>query len=711
MKKLINVRVPLFLAVAFILGIYSCYEWYFGDFYFGLVVVLMLVILAVFFSIKRYGMRKITVVMLIFVLLGFGITRLSLYRMQNREVYGEEVTVTGRVCDLNRNRSKNGVYYLEDCTLSNGKNLAGRVQLVIYSQELETGDIITVSGNLSSTYPIKSNVMSYLIRDNINYELTKSNVIAQQSGKMKLNEKVRKYIYDTTQVYMLRNGDVMYALLTGDRGAISNEVNAAFSRSGILHLLAVSGLHVGFIVFIICFALKRLRLHPLLECAIVVVPLLFYAYICAFTPSVMRAILMVMCSYVARACFGKYDMLSSISWAALLILLIRPLYLFDVGFQLSFLSVYGIVTMSAPIARWLNKRKINKFLRYIVNSLVISLSCGVATIFTVAINFGEVPVFSALLNILAIPLVAVAFVTGIFGLIPSVFHYILLLPDLILSIVVACAKALAQLSFATVVITAVAISTIVVVVALFVFGGFVNINKLGKRIFYPMCAVLLVCSIILSVAPRSASNQVFVAFENNSAVVATVSQSGEAALILDFNGYNNVENAVSYLKKFKLTGCTVYISNCTGATVGFVDILVSLPIDKVYILDTSGSETIEFEFTNRNVSVIHQSPNSTTGNCVKVQSHFGAGLLGISVKVDEMDICVAYGNSSTVTELIESGIVADLFVLPEANATYSERNVLTLTPYQSNLSHNYGANKYGNFTIRQKGAKMYLSFR
>ena len=710
MKKLLNVRVPLFLAVAFILGIYSCYEWYFGDFYFGLTVALLLVALTVFFAIKRLGVWKIALVMLIFAILGFSIARFSIFNMENRQVYGDEVTVTGRVSDLNRNRSVNGTYYLEDCKLSNGDRLVGRVQLQTYDVDLQTGDVVTVNGNLSSTYPVKSKVQSYIIRDNINYELTNAKVIEKHSGALKFDEQARKYIYDITHDYMLENGDIMYALLTGDRGAISDEIDYVFSRAGILHLLAVSGLHVGFIVALLCFTLKRLRLHPLVECVIVIVPLLFYAYVCAFTPSVMRAIVMVVCSYIARACYGRYDMLSSISWSALVVLFIQPFYLFDVGFQLSFLSVYGIATFYATINRWLNRRKINRFLRYFVNYLVLSLSCVIATLFTVALNYGEIPVFSALLNVVVIPIVSVVFTVGIFSLIPSVFHYLLLVADYLLRVVVSLAQVVSQISFASVVIYAVAISTVIVVVMLFVFAGFVNINKLGKRIFYPICAILLACSMILAVVPKSARDEAYVSVGEYSAVVATVSKSGEASLVLDFNNYSTLYSAVDYLRRFNLTGCSVYISDCSKATDTSLDLLMTLPIDKVYFLGNDGNDNLEKECARRHISVIRQLPNSTTGDTIKVQSYFGASLIGVKITVNELNICVAYGSNTDVTHLIER-IAADLFVLPEPNMAYSDKNALTVTPYQSNLRFNYGANKYGNFTIKQKGDRMYLSFR
>lgn len=709
MNKLINTRLPLFSAVALILGIYSCYEWYLGNFYFGLAVAILLVAFVLLCIFKRYGVRKIAIVMLISAILGCGIAGLSILRM-GREVRSVTVTLTGRVCDLNVNSEDfNSVYYLEKCKLSDGTGLDGRVKIKSYGSQLQTGDWVTASGVLSSTYPIKAEVESYLIRHNITYELANVEVTAVKHGLLKPDELVRKYVYDVTYAYMPQNGSVMYALLTGDRCAMSDSVNYSFSRAGMLHLLAVSGLHVGFIVAVVCFALRRLRLPPYVECVIVVVPLAFYAYVCSFTPSVTRAIIMVVCSYVARMCRGRYDMLSAISWAAILILLTKPFYLFDVGFQLSFLSVYGIATAYTSVNRWLQRRKMNKFLRYVVNALVLSTSCVVATFFVVAMKFGEVPTFSALLNLIAIPLVSVAFVAGIVGLIPSVFHYLLVADDYLLSALVYLARAVSQWSLATVTVVAASIAVVIVVVALFAFGGFVNLNRLGKRIFYPICAILLVCSLVLSVLPKHARNQVYVCVQSDSAVVAVVSQSGEAALVLDFNEYSSVQSGVRYLKQFDITVCTLYITDCSELTEEAMDLLAGLPLGKAYILSSDDSEIAERELWKRHVTAVRQNPNSTTGNGIKVRSHFGATLSAVSVAVDGIDICVAYGSNESASQLIGE-IAANAYVLPGV-VTPTNGDVLTLTPYQGSVSHNYGANKYGNFTIKQKGDTIYLTFR
>lgn len=712
MKMLINVRAALVIAVAFILGIFAFYESLFGDVYFGLAVALFLVALCLFF-VFRGRFWKFTLVTLIFAILGFGLTWLSYAQISSNEMNEQAVTLSGRVADLGRN-GDSYTFYLEDCVDASGKSISGRVRFGYSDEntEIRTGDLLTISGTISSTYPIKSEVETYYIRNSIRYELSDVELVSIETGELKLDEKIRKYIYDVTQDYMGENGSIVYALLTGDRNAMSESSEWAFSRAGIVHLLAVSGLHVGFIVTVFCFALRRLRLHPLVEGAIVVVPLLFYAYICGFSPSVMRAVVMVVCSYIARAVLGRYDMLTSISLAALVILFVKPFYLFDVGFQLSFLSVFGIATVYISVDIQLQKRKINRVLRSVINAFLLSLSCTVATLCTVALHYGEVPVFGVIVNLVAIPLMSVVFVLGFIGLIPSVFHYVLVVDDFLLKILVRLAEAVAQLSFATVSVYVVGLSTLITVVLLFVVGGYVNLSKLGKRIFYPVFCLLLVLSFVFAVIPKKASNQAYVFVTDDGATVAAISDSREAVIVGDFADYAAIYKAVDYLRKFRLDSCNLYISQYSSIRNEAVELAVgSLPVDTVYVLDAQDNDSVTDYLQARGIDVVYQFPNSTTGSSVRVRSIYDAELRAVTVNVGNMNICAAYGSESQVTNLLDFNLNADIYILPTAVRAYSDAKLPFITYYQSNMIYNYGANKYGNFTIKQKDDRILLNFR
>ncbi|MDE7455056.1 MAG: ComEC/Rec2 family competence protein, partial [Clostridia bacterium] len=628
------------------------------------------------------------------------------------DVEESQVILIGRVCDLGRNGEPSRAVYLEDCVDTNGTKYSGRVQTYIFAQEVTTGDIVTLKGTINSTYPIKGEVETYYLRYNVNFQFNTEQVLSVDNGALKLDETIRKYIYDVSMQYSPRNGDVLYALLTGDRNALSEEKESYFKSAGIIHLLAVSGLHVGFVVAVLCFVLKRFKLHPLIECSILLAPLIFYAYICNFTPSVIRAIVMVVCSYLARAVFGKYDLLTSLSWAVVVLLLIFPFNLFDVGFQLSVLSVYGIATAYSSFNRFLTKRNIPKFAKYFIDLLAISLSCSFATFFTMQLNYGYAPIMGIILNIVAIPLVTVAFVLGWVGMLPWIFHYVLYAVDLILEVVVIIAKWVAGLSIATISVTAIAVSVIVVVAWLFVIGGYVNLRKLGKIIAHSLLACLLILCVGLSFVKTSTQTQIYVAYGYDDVTCVATSSGGEVAVVSNFEddyAYNQVANC---LNKYKVVNCTLYIVEYSKTDRNVLtEVLNNLSVQSVYKLDFSYNPDADAVFAEFDIPVYQQMENTSQGNNVSVTTVYDAELRAVIISCDGMSVASLYGDDVVVAKYLDYGVLADFYILPTANQAYSSQQLTTITYYQSSLPYNYGANKYGNFTFTQKGDKISIKFR
>ena len=104
-----------------------------------------------------------------------------------------------------------------------------------------------------------------------------------------------------------------------------------------------------------------------------------------------------------------------------------------------------------------------------------------------------------------------------------------------------------------------------------------------------------------------------------------------------------------------------------------------------------------------------QYPNAQTGNDVKVRSIFDATLTAVTVETGDINICIVY-------DFVEQGAVndfglgADAYVLYQP-ATLYDGQIVQFTPYQYDIKENYGTNKYGNFTIRQKSGKISVVFR
>lgn len=710
MRRLFNIRPSLVIAVAFVLGIISFYELLFGEFWIVLIASVSAVTSIVMFAAMRNRLWRIALAATVF--LAFGLLWSWLFFSVNtQDVKGDAVTLTGRVTDMGRNGSQySSVYYLESCSDSDGNKLGGRVKVTFgYGTTLDVGDVVTVTGNIYGTYPIKGEFRSYYLRNRVRYDLLNPVVDNVTGGKMKADEKTRKYVYDVAVNYAPNNSGVIYALLTGDRNAVDDATGFVFTGAGIAHLLAVSGLHVGFIATVIGFALKRFRLRPWLECLLVTAPLLFYAYICGFAPSVMRAVIMLVCTYVARMLLSRYDMLTSLAWAAIVTLAVDPFYLFDVGFQLSFMSVFGIATLYVPLNRLLVRKNVNKHFRRLIDSVAVSACCIFATLAVLATQGGEVAVLGVLLNVLAIPAVSVAFVMCLFGLIPWVFHYLVYLADVPLQFLMRLSEKASELSFATVSFKATYIAVAVMVVLLFSVGGFVNFSKLVRKIFYPICCFCLVLSIVFAYIPRSNSNSVFVVHNEYGTAVAVLSQSGEAAIVSDFADYSTVMSAAEFLGNHRVSTLRLYFCQCANANYYAVaNIVQRFDVAEARLLSTDANDEITNLVYDVGAEVVRQYPNSTYGEEIAVRNLFDGGLSAVTVRVSDIDVCFVYGNDNRVLDL---GLGADVYLLSEANVNYDEVNCVTFTPYQSNLSHNYGANKYGNFTIVQKGDTIVLGFR
>ena len=236
---------------------------------------------------------------------------------------------------------------------------------------------------------------------------------------------------------------------------------------------------------------------------------------------------MVCCGYCARAVYGRYDLLTSLSLAVAVILVLSPFSLFDVGFQLSALSVFGIAALYSQADRFLRRRRIPSFVRYIINSITMSASCSLSTIFTVAVNFGKIPTLGVLVNLLAIPIVTFAFVAGLVGLLPWVFHYVLYSADMALTGLYSLSVAVGELPFSSVTAVATALCVIVAAIWCFIAGGYVNLSKIGKIIAHSLCFAAMAACVCASFVKSAPNNQAYVCYGYDDCIVTVTSTDGE----------------------------------------------------------------------------------------------------------------------------------------------------------------------------------------
>ena len=142
---------------------------------------------------------------------------------------------------------------------------------------------------------------------------------------------------------------LLKGMLLGQRSELSRDILEAFQNSGSLHILAVSGLHVGLIAAVCFLGFSLLRLPRKITCLLTIVAVIFYACLVGFRASVLRASLMAVLFLIAQIIDRDADLINLLAFAALVLLLINPVQLWDVGFQLSFAAVASIVYL---LPRW-----------------------------------------------------------------------------------------------------------------------------------------------------------------------------------------------------------------------------------------------------------------------------------------------------------------------------------------------------------------------
>ncbi|MBW1987499.1 MAG: ComEC/Rec2 family competence protein [Deltaproteobacteria bacterium] len=213
------------------------------------------------------------------------------------------------------------------------------------------------------------------------------------------------------------------ALLLGDQGEITPEMRQAFSRTGTSHLIAISGLHLGMVAavaFGLFFWLLRrsvwllLRVNAIKIAALAaIIPVWGYGLIAGGSPATQRAEIMILVYLLLVLLDRHRDLYSALALAALVILTLSPLTLFTVSFQLSFISVLGLIYLTpkwAPsLKAWWYEGELPRGLRrrlafWIGDALAASGAATLATLPLVAASFNLVPTYGVLVNLVAIPL-------------------------------------------------------------------------------------------------------------------------------------------------------------------------------------------------------------------------------------------------------------------------------------------------------------------
>ncbi len=351
------------------------------------------------------------------------------------------------------------------------RNVTGVVKINIYpnqheemikksnnlSNKLKYGDKVEFIGNISTPSISRNSgqfeYKQYLRRQNPRVDAVASVVSLNNIKTLSEGHGNRFYTF----VYGLKNKlnavieknvkkrsiPLISSILLGNREKVPVNLMDGFLKTGTIHFLAISGLHVGILVVSLHYLLRLFRLNTRCLALIIILIVFLYAAITGMKPPIIRAGIMVATYYGAFVINRRWDLPNSIAAAVLFILLINPSDLFNVGFQLSVLAVLGIVYTSSRLENffWKSTLLVEKLQAkeerneiwfrikiYCRKTFCVSLGAWIAVMPLIAYYFHIVTPLNVLLNIIIFPLVWLILVGGFIVLIAGLVFPVLVTP-------------------------------------------------------------------------------------------------------------------------------------------------------------------------------------------------------------------------------------------------------------------------------------------
>ncbi|NQV16367.1 DNA internalization-related competence protein ComEC/Rec2, partial [bacterium] len=347
----------------------------------------------------------------------------------------ENYYVRSIVLDIGETRKGTPKYTLAPLSIDDNRIVAGR--MILYAKDLallpQMGDTLSAEMNLQKPRnrrnPNDFDYQQYLFNQGIFLQgfIADTNSVEMSTAEGFIPDRFINSMRGTIKSHFIkylspRSAGIMSALILGERSDVNDETKNDFANTGVIHVLAVSGLHVGYVSLILITILGMLRLPYRPKLVLVIIGLVCYVILTGGAASVMRASMMAALILLASMLERKTDVFNILATAAFLILLIDPSQIKSIGFQLSFSAVFSIVTLFPELRSWIPKVQfqrqviLSNFINALVDLFLVSLAAQLGTLALTMYYFQKIPIISLLANLLVVPLIGVIVATGISSL-------------------------------------------------------------------------------------------------------------------------------------------------------------------------------------------------------------------------------------------------------------------------------------------------------
>ena len=444
-----NKQPLLICAISFGLGIFFQDKFDFPFWGTAATLVLGIVGFLAGFFIRNFFFDRLKSAFLVFLFFGIGIFLHFLNSNSAQNFDFEKNKTTKIVFQLSKklnSNERNKRYEIE--ILNFEKPFSAVISIPKEQKELDFLHFYSAEAYLNPTqkpqYDFQFDYQKYLARQNIHYQGFIPNEISfKKKESVNFADKIKQKRLDLllridNSSLQPQNKAILKGIILADRTEIDQEIINHFSKTGLIHILAISGSHMAIIFLMILFVL-----NPIFSVKYRNIPIYIslaaiwgFAIFIDYGNSVVRSCIMITVYYIMIFLQRKPNLLHSLALAGMMILSIDTQQLFDVGFQLSFLAVFGIFWLYKPITNHYKPLK-NRAIRFILNTFSLSLAAQLTTLPLILFYFHQFSIMSVFINVVSI-MVSQGFI--IFSFIISILFGIGFTPDWLLEIYDWCAS-------------------------------------------------------------------------------------------------------------------------------------------------------------------------------------------------------------------------------------------------------------------------------
>ena len=397
--------------------------------------------------VKSYRWRMVKTLMMViaFILAGILLTNIRLHPTLPIELMESNTDWVVRVAEEPTLRQRSVKIPAEVLYVNHNQDVKAKILLYLKPSpddaELHYGDLLFVHAKLSRIPPPYNpeafDNQRYMQRRGIYYTgFVNKNAWERIGNKPEnrvkfLAQKTRNRL---TNIYISAGMsgeelDILKAILLGDDDTLDPELKASYSSAGVSHILCVSGMHVGVIFMIINFLLKPLdlfRRSRIFKTVLVMLVIWMYAHITGLAPSVTRSATMFTFVAVGQLLRRNTNVFHSLFASMFILLIVNPLLLFEVGFQLSYFAVAGIVLLQPKLSALYTCR--TRIGNYFWELVTVSAAAQIGTFPISSYYFAKFPNYFLLSNLSVITLSFVIIITGLsllpLSFVPLVTRYV-----------------------------------------------------------------------------------------------------------------------------------------------------------------------------------------------------------------------------------------------------------------------------------------------